>query len=306
MIHLQNNFSINNEKEKWLSKVPDDRKLSKLSIPGTHGSLTLDYFNQGQSRKCHDGSDLQHCLTQDLTLQQQLEAGIRFINLELHNDGTAPEKITCYFGRTNLRIHLREVLDILNAFLSAYSKEMVFLQYNWKGTAINVLNDIFNEYSASPKELIYADAYANDQYATPVLGQVRGKVVLINSDKVPSKGSVAFNQGSSTVIPFQNKPITNANGACEPFHFVSKLKRNIDSAGEVMVADQYYITWATYNVYPCQCRPSFNLALQKSIYASYEAESYLAQVGIVVMDFPEPEYISNIIRFNFQGMSFQN
>ena len=117
--------------------------------------MTLDYFNQGHSRKCHDGSDVQHCLTQDLTLQQQLEAGIRFISLELHNDGSTPEKITCYFGRTNLRIYLREVLDILSAFLSRYSKEMVILQYNWKGTTINVLNDIFNEYSANPKELVY-------------------------------------------------------------------------------------------------------------------------------------------------------
>ena len=71
-----------------------------------------------------------------------------------------------------------------------------------------------------------------------------------------------------------------------------------------MVSDQYYITWATYNVYPCLCRPSFNLKLQRSIYKSYE-DSNLARVGIVVMDFPEPEYISNIIRFNFQGTAFE-
>ena len=91
-------------------------------------------------------------------------SSIRFINLELHNDGSTPGKITCYFGRTNLRIYLRDVLDILNVFLSTHSKEMVVLQYNWKGTTINVLNDIFNEYSTNPKELIYAKKFTQPPF----------------------------------------------------------------------------------------------------------------------------------------------
>ena len=242
-----------------------------------------------------------------MTLQGQLEAGIRFINLELHNDVNSPEKIACYFGNTNLEIFIRNVLDILNAFLNVHIKEMVLLQYNWKGTEVQKLNDVFNEYSNINilyKNIIYVEEYANDQFSTPTLGQVRGKVVLINSDAAHSKGSLAFNHGSTTVFRYENRTITNRKGECKPRLFVDKLMKHIDTAGEVMVADQYYITWATYNVYPCQCRESFNLDLQKLIYKSYDKQ-LLPRVGIVVMDFFKEEYISTIIRFNFQGTAFK-
>ena len=86
--------------------------------------------------------------------------------------------------------------------------------------------------------------------------------MLFNSDAVQSKGSLAFNHGSETVFRYENRAIPNRKGECKPRLFVDKLIKHIDTAGEVMVADQYYITWATYNVYPCQCRDSFNLLFQ--------------------------------------------
>lgn len=300
---------ITSEKSIWLSKVPDDRKLSKLSIPGTHGSLTYNLL-QG-SPTCFVG----FCIPQESTLEKQLEDGVRFINLELGQDLQSREKINCYYGETDLKIDLRQVLDILKNFLEGHPGEMVLLQYNLKGTISQTLNDIFNEYSGDPKRLIYSEPISDKRYETPKLGQVRGKVVLINSDKIPSKGSQAFNQeGFVTVVRedgFGGVAVENQNLDCQPDTLVMKLKDNMDKAGQVLVVDQYYISWVIYKLAKIfnsklklakriSCQKTVNFAFQLVLHRSYE-KNKLAQVGIVVMDYPLEEYINNIIRFNFQG-----
>ena len=78
LVQIEFNYSLNSSfslQRSWMSQISDDTKLSQLSIPGSHGSLTQE------SAKCQ--SDEMFCLTQKLTLGQQLGAGVRFIDLTI-------------------------------------------------------------------------------------------------------------------------------------------------------------------------------------------------------------------------------
>ena len=134
-----------------MRKLHDDIKLSKLSIPGTRGSLTSAHVTK----------------TQSMTLGQQLMAGIRFVDLELKQNLANADTFDCYFDQTpifksNLEVlELDDVLSDIQNFLYQHPGETVLIQYRiidnvqWDRLATK-----FYEYSVNPNNLIYLSANA--------------------------------------------------------------------------------------------------------------------------------------------------
>ena len=68
-MHLLKCFFITFFFSDWISKLPDNLKLSQLTIPGTHNSCSF----QGTP----------FAITQSYSLELQLKAGLRYFDLRL-------------------------------------------------------------------------------------------------------------------------------------------------------------------------------------------------------------------------------
>ena len=155
------------------------------------------------------------------------------------------------------------------------------------------LDNVFQQYS----NLIYVGKYSDAVFGTPTLGEVRGKVVLMNYKKMPSKGSKAFSpqtdRNNDATVPIVKR-------ICKYFFKLTRLDFNIRNAGGDLENDRYYMTWVNYKPPNHRCRKKLNDALHRSLVDEYKKQQ-LYQTGIVIMDFPTKEYIKTIVFFNFRG-----
>ena len=186
-----------------MNDVPDDTKLSKLSIPGTHSSMT------SASRLCQDKPYFK-CLTQQLTLEEQLRARIRFIDIQVSQSEAHPKQFQIYHGTTDLGVTLRMVFGKLKEFLALQPSETILLNVRQVDEeSIKDWDDLrktIDAYMTIYPKLFYQENYANSRNRTPTLKMVRGKIVMLNSfsnfDEVTTRnrvnawlGSRAFTTG---------------------------------------------------------------------------------------------------------------
>ena len=202
-------FNIS-DPENWMSRVPGDVRLSKISIPGSHGSLTGMNPNQA----CKDDATGMFCLTQNMNLMEQLNAGIRFIDLRLQQDKNNPEKFYCMRGNTKLGIELDQAFDIIKKFLKNNEDETVIVSWQehlafaikkWDKFDAAILKHIDSGLIYNKHEI-----YARGEFQTPFLDFVRGKIFLMNYQKKSEGhyGSKAFDHGANgTVNDIQNPNI---------------------------------------------------------------------------------------------------
>ena len=69
---LSNQTSSDEDLEKWMSKLPDDKKIVLINIPGSHDSAAFNINNSVSNR-------LAQC--QSLNITEQLKIGIRKLDL---------------------------------------------------------------------------------------------------------------------------------------------------------------------------------------------------------------------------------
>lgn len=154
----------------WMGRLPDETPLSAIALPGTHDSATT-YAQLAWFSRC-----------QSLPINEQLEAGYRYLDIRLGDakkDGEAPRLM---HGFTECRIkafgdtmRLDDVLGPCYAFLRSHPTEMI-------------LFCVKHEYGDSPDADMarILDAYVQKEPALwletdtlPTLGQARGKLVLL-------------------------------------------------------------------------------------------------------------------------------
>ncbi len=95
----------------WMSDIPDDVLVTALSIPGTHDS------------GCIDGP-LGFAKTQNLDIAEQLNAGIRFLDIRLahYQDDLFVHHDVIYMGK-----NYKDVLQICVDFLVAHPSETIVM-----------------------------------------------------------------------------------------------------------------------------------------------------------------------------------
>ena len=156
--------------------VPSSTKLSKISIPGTHDSI----------------SQVTH-------VSRQLVLGIRFIDIVIEIDMSNGRIFKIHDDNPNQNMSLTDLLNLIKEFLIQFTSEAVILNWKvndqWAIQNFKDLDQVFKVYSEEPHNLIYVGTHSNAEYSTPTLREVRGKIVLINYKKSLSTGSKAFNSG---------------------------------------------------------------------------------------------------------------
>jgi 1-phosphatidylinositol phosphodiesterase len=154
------NFSTNN----WMSRLPDDRLLTQLAIPGTHDSSTflnaLPYVN---TQWVWDN------------FVRQLAEGVRFLDIRVakNPDGSW---MLCH-GPVPLAGTFDLVAAALHAFLAANPTETVVVSIKEDNTHFHSSRtnlEIFNDYRGRYPHLRW---FTDNRI--PRLGEVRGKAVFL-------------------------------------------------------------------------------------------------------------------------------
>ena len=111
------------ERPDWLSDVPDDRKINSLSLPGTHETCA-QYGGPA-------------CACQDLTLMEQLQAGVRIFDIRCRH---VNDVFMIHHGIIYQHLSFGTgVRDVMIEFLKEHPREFIYMMDSsdsfWHGTA---------------------------------------------------------------------------------------------------------------------------------------------------------------------------
>lgn len=198
----------------WMSKLPnaDSLKLMDLTLPGTHNSgsydLTTDInLNDPEYEVVKEGTaslpaDLvaqwscQYALTQSLSLSEQLQAGVRYLDLRLDYDA-ATQKF-----RGNHMLFGLDAADLLSqvaTFANDHPKEIIFLEIG------PVYAQLTTEISEELQRLL-TNTFAgklvptSTDVGTVTLGQLQNDganlFVIVNNKEIVGDSNLLWQEGS--------------------------------------------------------------------------------------------------------------
>ncbi len=159
--------------QSWMSHISDSTHISEINIPGTHDSGTrfVDTSLWAQ--------------TQDETIPDQLNAGVRFLDIRLDYRTTGGytdllkvvhgTDCTCYETDGGGILYFNKVIEWCHNFLVAHPSETIIMSVKLDGNSKNG-NTYFSQ-------RVYSYINQNPswwylQNGNPTLGDVRGKIVL--------------------------------------------------------------------------------------------------------------------------------
>ena len=153
----------------WMSLVPGQFRLSDLSLPGTHQSLSR-----------HGG---EHFVTQTMHLTTQLNAGIRVLDVRCRHIN---DSFAIHHGKAFQHAYFDSgVLEPIIAFLQESPHETVLMRVMPAHTEVNntrSFEETFEYYMG-----IYGQHVWTPTSQNPTLDEVRGKIVILQDfDSTPA------------------------------------------------------------------------------------------------------------------------
>jgi 1-phosphatidylinositol phosphodiesterase len=306
--------------QSWMGNLPDAIPLSQMSIPGTHDTMTDAFASSGDLAPFSQ--------TQDRTLQQQLDAGIRYIDIRCGPTytftGLNTNDLGIYHGLFGTGQSFdTDVVKVCIQFLQAHPTETIVMSvkndYTGSG-ALGALSD--NQFASIFKNAIQLtptrDWYQSN--AVPILGDVRGRIVLLRrfADSAPAPGinatgwsdNATFSitpdeSGDRTTLDVQDQyDPSDVNTKATAIH--DMLQRALSSTAQATVND-WYINFlsAAYDFNSLKIIPRFwahgtdgKSGLDDQL-QSVLSTMHTGRVGTIVMDFPTRLLIARVIGENW-------
>ena len=154
--------------QNWMSVIDDKTNLADISMPGTHDSAAT-YVAFGIKARC-----------QDKTIPEQLNCGARFLDIRLCEESgklkLVHNFISCRKGSgfTAPKLYMDDVVGYCLDFLSRNPKESIVLFIKEDFGESNKFEDLLAKQIEKNSDKWYTEN------RTPDLGEVRGKLVLMN------------------------------------------------------------------------------------------------------------------------------
>ncbi|MBK5429705.1 phosphatidylinositol-specific phospholipase C domain-containing protein [Bacillus sp. TH30] len=165
----------------WMNKISGNVKISELSIPGTHNSMSR-----------YGGGGLypdDYIKTQTMDLNTQLNSGIRYLDIRLRKESNT--LFRAYHGSVNQNASFSgDILDKITAFLRTNPGETVFMRVKNEcdGPGTGKCTDVSTTKTWAQ---IFEDSYYNNaSYSNyfwkgisdnPTLNEVRGKIIVFSN-----------------------------------------------------------------------------------------------------------------------------
>lgn len=157
---------------RWMNKIDNNILICNINIPGTHDSCAYRVQFPFLS-KC-----------QQTTIAQQLNSGIRFLDIRVEKDG---EKLKIVHDIADCKdpsnkrnkLYIDSVINDCKKFLSENPSETILLSYKRDdGANQEETFDVFFENYLEKESIWYKEN------RIPTLKEVRGKIVLLNRDNI--------------------------------------------------------------------------------------------------------------------------
>jgi len=272
----------------WMGDLPDDTEINQISIPGTHDSATYGK-NLGIGVK-----------TQTWSVKEQLEAGIRFLDIRVRRTDNS---WSLHHGAFYLGKQFGDIMDMVTGFLKQHPSEVVFMH-------------IKNDYDAKKNSKSHAEIWKRysgiyDRYIVPpspkkvTLGDIRGKVfVLSQINEVDSSAGKYWPTDDKNVLQNYYKVSLLAHDKAD-----AKTQEATMPAKKRLI--KQYIDKARKE--PASMEMIFNLLSGSTHmtpqnvadYTNDTAYDYIKHDGkkrtngVIIMDFPGEKLVYRIIKSNF-------
>ncbi|RVU91121.1 phosphatidylinositol-specific phospholipase C domain-containing protein [Flavobacterium columnare] len=289
--------STNVTKNNWMSAIRSNIPLSKLSIPGTHDSMSINNWAFSSNQY---GS-----------IKDQLEAGARIFDLRFNYENG---QFMGYHGIIKLNITLDQIMSHFNDFLKVHPKEVIITILKKenggdKSIWVNYFNTKMSEYES--KGLVKKNWNTNT-----LLGDCRGKVLPLSRETYTNStfvqgwsGDPNFSNG--TLIsddhynPFKISDFYTVNTIL-PASINYKYDRIVDNINRSNSDSNSINTYLTYCsgasafAYPVAVADRINPKV-----ADYIKGNKLKSCGWILMDFINSEK-GNRLSENCIGVSINN
>ncbi|EMF0039992.1 phosphatidylinositol-specific phospholipase C [Enterococcus hirae] len=299
----------------WMDWLPNGARVSQLSMPGTHDSMAWQPNLVG----------LDCTRTQTMSLEDQLNSGIRVIDIRVKYEG---EQFSCYHGPIYLGCDLDDVLKTITLFLKNNPTEAVFMRFSQEYSSAddNSMKQLFDKYYNRYRDLFYSGKSNN-----PRVGDIRGKLVLISN-------VLSLNQYGLNYRYFNKQDDYHLSTNWDLYSKWQKIKDQLLVANGRLLQNNIYInylsgsggsfpyfvasghsspqTWAGnlatgltepgfHHYYPDFPRGNW-FGVFATIYfegtneltANFIEKNKLSYVGIIMSDFPGAKLINDIIECN--------
>ena len=114
--------SVSQKYKDWMKDIPDETALKDINIPGSHDTMAL-YSIGNLAGQC-----------QSLTLEEQLNVGIRFLDIRLKNDH---DSLKAVHGFVDERDTFSDIVRDSEDFLINNPSETIFMSIKEEANASN-------------------------------------------------------------------------------------------------------------------------------------------------------------------------
>ncbi|WP_223773035.1 phosphatidylinositol-specific phospholipase C domain-containing protein [Streptomyces sp. 135] len=296
------------DRNEWMWGVASDTRLSDMSIPGTHDTLSIHGGNYVETQQDYGDSGQ--------TLRAQYDRGIRAIDIRVRSIGG---KFTIHHASYYQKANFDDVLKKTRDFLRANPHETIVMRLRaeclYEGEK-GALTDCKNEPDNVTKEQIRStfDTYVKDypglfydasvkgngKAGIPRLGDVRGKLVLASFDNAEAGGYGIKDFNSNTEDTWN---------AADPNTKWDYVRKNVDKAMDSPSPHDLFLTYTSASTVPLGFSPyeyaggrvysnkpqmgGVNLWLMKHL-----NDRKAGRVGFVMMDYPGWGLVNAIIDHN--------
>lgn len=225
----------------WMAALADETPLTAVAIPGSHEACSYEIAGVVEQIEKSKWKPLLSTakslapdkslsaaeyvaqiigLTQSLTLKQQLEAGVRFFDLNPYFSGGKNPPI--YNGIVRTKFTLDDVLKELTSFLKSNGSEYIVLR-------LKAANDSYTQAKRAQALQECLTPYKDSLLQRPEtelvpVSAARGKIVLITQDVAPLEAP--FHAQDWDDVSVQELPEINAEE-----NFISSIAEGVCSVG---------------------------------------------------------------------------
>ena len=162
----------------WLDLVRDETKVCKLSIPGTHDTMTGMGFYQPLLKYVFN----QTAISQVSTLEEQMNSGLRFFDIRpvVSTDTVAKKKILrLTHGISELDVTFEWTIDQLQSYLKAHPSEFFICKLQFDN-GFEDQKDLYSLLSDVLHMSNYKGLFFENWRPDITVGEMRGKILWLS------------------------------------------------------------------------------------------------------------------------------
>ena len=175
-------YSLSAPISQWMSLLKDETKVCKLSIPGTHDTMTGMGFYQPVMKYLFNLT----AISQVSTLEEQMDCGIRFFDIRpvvsidtLANSPAEKQILRLSHGISEIDVTFEEAIDQLQSFLQQHPSEFFIVKIQADNGMENQNNwtVLLNKVLSLPK---YQNLFQRNWRPDITVGEMRGKILWLS------------------------------------------------------------------------------------------------------------------------------